>query len=145
MGIGRLMAVEAAPGRLAEFRRLRMTAAALRRFVPIAQFEIRKGVIESLAIELDNIGVSPLVIGMTVGAVLLGRIRLPPVKSFMRQPIRGNFFVARQAEACLRLSRKGLVAIATVLFEFGVSADERTRVDQLLKKVLRTRDRCNSR
>ena len=95
MGIGRLMAVEAAPGRLAEFRFLRMTAAALRGFVPVAQLEIRKGVIESLAIELDNVGVSPLVIGMTVGAVLLGRIRLPPVKSFMRQPVRGNFFVAR--------------------------------------------------
>jgi hypothetical protein len=99
-----LMTVEAAPGSLAELGRLQVAAAALHRFVRITQLKIRKAVIESLTIELDDVGVSPLVIGVTVGAVLLRRVRLPSVKSLVSEPIRRDFFVACQAEACLRFS-----------------------------------------
>jgi hypothetical protein len=77
----RLMAVEAAPRRIAKLHRLHMTAAALHGFVSVTQLEIRKSVIEGFTIELDDVGVSPLVIGVAAGAVLLCCIRLPPVKS----------------------------------------------------------------
>jgi hypothetical protein len=81
-----------------------VAASALHGFVRIAQLKIRKGVIESFAVELDDVGVSPLVIGVTVGAILLRGIRLPSMKSLMREPIGGGFFVACQAEARLRFS-----------------------------------------
>ncbi|HWN52970.1 MAG TPA: hypothetical protein VNO18_24670 [Xanthobacteraceae bacterium] len=100
----RLMAVEAAPRRIAKLHRLHMTAAALHGFVSVAQLEIRKSVIEGFTIKLDDVGVSPLVIGVAVGAVLLCRIRLSPVKSLTCRPIRGSFFVACQAKSCLRFS-----------------------------------------
>jgi hypothetical protein len=92
--IARLMTIEAASGRVAELDRLRMTAAALHGFVSIAQLEIRKCVIECLTIELNDVGISPLMIGVTTGAFLLRCLRLTPMKSLTRLTIRGNFFVA---------------------------------------------------
>jgi hypothetical protein len=93
----RLMAVEAAPRRIAKLHRLHMTAAALDGFVRIPQLEIRKGVIECFTIELHDVGISPLVIGVTMCALQLCRIRLSPVESLTRQPVRGDFLVACQA------------------------------------------------
>jgi hypothetical protein len=93
----RLMTVETASRRVAELYGLRVTAPALHRFVSIVQLEIRESVVERFAIELDDVGISPLVISMAMGAVLLHRIRLPSVKSPACQPIRGDFFVACQA------------------------------------------------
>jgi hypothetical protein len=102
--IAGLMTLETAAGCLAELGCLLMTGVAFHGFMPITQLKIRKGVIESLAIELDDVGVSPLVIGVTMGALVLRRVRLPPVKPLMRKPIRTDFFVACHAEACLRFS-----------------------------------------
>jgi len=79
--IVRLVTVEAASGRVAELYILQMTAAARHGFVGIAQLEIRKGVVEGFAIELDDVGVSSLVIGMAVGAVLFCGILLSRMKS----------------------------------------------------------------
>lgn len=97
-----LVAVEATPAGITEFYRLPMTTAALRRLVRIPQHEIRKGVIEGLAIELDDVRISPFVISVTMGAFLLHRIRLTPVKSLTRRTIRSNVLVARQAQSRLR-------------------------------------------
>ena len=36
------------------------------------------------------------------------------------------------------------MAVAAVFLEFGVSIDDRSRNDKLLKQVLRTHDRCGS-
>ena len=127
------MTIEAASGRVAEFYCLRVAAATLHDFVSVAQLEIRKSVIEGFAIELDDIGVSPLVIGVAMGAVLLCCIRLSPVESLTCQPISGGFFMACQAESRLRFSRERLVAVAAVLLEFGVSVDDRARDDKLFK------------
>jgi hypothetical protein len=90
----RLVAVEAASGRIAKLYGLHMTAAALHGFVSIVQLEIRESVVEGFAIELDDVGISPLVISMAMGAVLLRRIQLPPVKSLTCEPIRRDFFMA---------------------------------------------------
>jgi hypothetical protein len=99
--IVRLMTVEAASGCITEFYSLRMTAAALNGFVSVMQLEISKSVIERFAIEQDDIGVSPLVIGVTMVALLFRGIRLAAVKSLTRLTICGNFFMACQAETGL--------------------------------------------
>jgi hypothetical protein len=73
-----------------------MTTPTLHRFVSIMQLEIRKRVIECFAVELDYVGISPFVIGVTMVAFLLRRIRLSPVKPLACRPIGGGFLVACQ-------------------------------------------------
>ncbi len=97
MWITRLMAVEAARRRIAKLHRLRVATAAEYGLMRIAQLEIRKGVIERFAIELHDVGISPLVIGVTISALPLCSIRLSPMESLTCQPIRGDFLVACQA------------------------------------------------
>ena len=97
-----LVTIEAPPRRLSEFYRWGVTTGAWHRPVRVPQLEIRKGVIERLAIEQDDIGISSLVIGMTMVAFLLCGIRLPTVKSPPRRTIRGNVLVAIEAEPRLR-------------------------------------------
>ena len=94
--IVRFVTVEAASGRVTEFYRLSVTAVTPHGFMRVAQFEICKGVVERFTIELDDIGVSSLVIGVAMGAFLLSRVRLPPVKSFGRRPIGSNVLVTCQ-------------------------------------------------
>jgi hypothetical protein len=138
VAIVRLMTVEAAPGRVAVFCRLRVTAVTLRGLVRVSELEIRKRVIERLAIELDDVGIPPLVVGVTARAVLPRRIRLTPVKSPGQLTVRGDFLVACEAEPGLRPSRERLVAVGAVLLELFMPADERPRYDQLFEHVLRT-------
>jgi hypothetical protein len=97
MRIARLMAVEAAPRGVAKLHLLQMTAATQCGPVGFAKLEIRKGVIECLAIELNDVGISPFVIGMTVSALLLRCIWLSSVKSIVCQSIGSDFLVACQA------------------------------------------------
>jgi len=93
----RLMAVEAAPRRIAKLHRLYMTAVAQYDLMRFPQLEIRRSVIECFAIELHDVGISSLVIGVTMCALQFCRIRLSPVESLMSQPIRADFLVACQA------------------------------------------------
>jgi hypothetical protein len=93
----RLVAVEAAPGCVAKLHRLYMTAGARHSLMRVAQLEIRKCVIERFAIELHDVGISPLVIGVAMSALPLCRIGLSPMESLTREPIRGGFLVACQA------------------------------------------------
>jgi hypothetical protein len=95
--IDRLVTVEAASGCVAELYRLNMTPATLHRFVSVMQLEIRKCMVECFAVELDDVGISPLVIGVTMGAFLLHCIRLSSVKPLAGRPISGSFLVACQA------------------------------------------------
>jgi len=104
VGIVRLMAIVAAPGRVAKLHSLRVAAAALHRFVGVAELEIRESVIECFAVEQDDVGFPALMIGVAVGAVPLCGIRLPSVKSPTRQPIRGRFLVACEAQPRLGFS-----------------------------------------
>ena len=94
--IDRLVTVEATSGRVAEFHGLGMTTATLHRFVRVMQLEIRKCVIECFAVELDYVGISPFVIGVTMGAFLLRRIGLSPVKPLVCRLIGGRILVACQ-------------------------------------------------
>lgn len=105
----------------------------------VPQCEIRESVIEGLAIQLNDIGVPPRVIGVTMVAVLLGGARRTAMKPLVRRAVGGDFLVARKAQARLRFARERLVALAAVLLELGVPLDDRPRQDKLLEQVLRTR------
>jgi hypothetical protein len=89
-----LVTIEAASRRLAELDRWRVTAGARHGLVRVPEFEIREGMIERLAIKLDDVGITSLVIGVTVVAFLFGGIRLTTVKPLARRAIRGNVLVA---------------------------------------------------
>jgi hypothetical protein len=104
MRIVRLVTIEAAYGRVAELCRLRVTADARYCFVCVAEREICQFVIERLAVQLDDVGISPLMVCMTMIAFLSFCIQLTPVKSLTGRTVRGNFFVARKAEPSLRPS-----------------------------------------
>jgi hypothetical protein len=97
MRIVRLMTIEAASGGVAELHVLCVTAVASHCLVSIPKCEIRKCVIECLAVEQEDVGISPLVIGVTASAFLFRCIGLTPVKSLDQLAVGGSFFVACQA------------------------------------------------
>jgi hypothetical protein len=136
--ITRLMTVEAEAGRFAKFGSRDVTIIATRRLVGALQAKIRNRVIESLAIELHDVGTSALVVGMADPAFLLRRIELATVKAAVRQPIRCDLLVAFEALAGLRLPREGRVTTEAFVLELGMPFDERTRHDQPLQHVLRS-------
>ena len=92
-----LVTIEAAPGGVAKLRILRVTAVAWHGLVGIPKLEIRRRVIKCFAVKQDDVSISTLVIGVTMGAFLFRRIRLTPVKSLGRLAIGSSFFVAGQA------------------------------------------------
>jgi hypothetical protein len=92
-----LVTIEAAPGRVAKLHILSVAVVAWHGLVGIPKLEIRRRVIECLAVKQDDIGISTLVIGVTVGAFLFRRIRLTPVKSLGRLAIGSSVLVAGQA------------------------------------------------
>lgn len=141
MRIVRLVTIEAASGRVSKLYRWCVTAGALHGLVCVPELKIRKRVVERLAVELDDIGISPLMISVAMGAFLLRGIQLTPVKSSTLLAIRGGFFVACQTEACLRLAGKRLVTVAAVLFKLCMSADHRAGDDKLFEQGLRSHDR----
>ena len=92
-----LMTIEAAPGGVAKLDILCVTAVALRSLVGVPKLEIRRRVIKCLSVKQDDVGISALVIGVTMGAFLFRRIGLKPVKSLGRLAIGSGLFVAGQA------------------------------------------------
>jgi hypothetical protein len=97
MRIVRLMTVEAATRGVAELYILCVTAVALHRLVSGPKPEIRECMIECLAIEQDDVGISPFVVAVTMRALLFRRIRLTPVKPVGQLTVGGSFFMACQA------------------------------------------------
>jgi hypothetical protein len=99
-------------------------------------------VIEGLAVQLDDVGISPLVIRMTMAAFLFRCLRIAPMKPRTGLAICGNFLVAGHAEPRLRAWRKRFVAVAALLLELGMSGHERPGCDELFEQVLRPHRRC---
>jgi len=139
--IALLVTVEAPSGRAAKGDRGRMATAALRGSVCTLELEVRRGVIERLPIKLDDVGISPLVFGVAVPAILAQGIGLAPVKSFSLLAVCSNVVVvvASDAKTTLRLPGERRVAAAALLLELGVSRDQRARHDQRLEDILRLR------
>jgi hypothetical protein len=99
-----LVTIEAEPGGVAKLDILCVTAIALRSLVGVPKLEIRGRVIECLSVKQDDVSVSTLMIGVTMGAFLFRRVGLTPVKSLGRLAVGSDFFVACQAQSRLRLS-----------------------------------------
>jgi hypothetical protein len=97
MRIVRLVTIEAATGRVAELCRLRVTADARYCLMCVPERKIRQFVIERLAVQLDDVGISPHMVCMAMIAFLSFCIQLTPVKSLTGRKVRGNFLVARNA------------------------------------------------
>ena len=127
------MAVKAASGRVAEFYGWRVAAGARYCLVGGPEFKIREGMIERLPVQLDDVGVPSLVIGVTMGALILCGARLAPMKSLARRTIRCDFLMACKAEPHLRFARERLVTIAALLLELGMPVDDLPRHDKLLE------------
>ena len=126
-GDGRVCALER------KFCRWCVTSDARHCFVLVPELEIRKCMIECLAVQLDDVGVSSLVIGMTMVAFLFCGIRLAPMESLACRTIRSNFFVALKAEPRLGSSRERLVTVAALLLQLDMSIDELSRHDKLFE------------
>jgi hypothetical protein len=92
-----LVTIEAAPGGVAKLDILCVTAVALRSLVGVPKLEIRRRVIKCLSVKQDDVSISALVIGVTMGAFLFRRIGLTPVKSLGGLAIGSDFLVACQA------------------------------------------------
>lgn len=139
MRIFRLVTIEAASWRLAKYHLWQVASGARHRLVRLAQLEIREGMIERLAVQLHDVGIPSLVIGMAMVAFLLCRIRLAPMESLARRTIRGSVLVAVEAEPRLGFSRKCLVTFAALLLKLGMSVDNRPRHHQSFEQILRLR------
>jgi hypothetical protein len=131
--INSLVTVEALSGCLAEFDRCCVTAGARHCSVGIPKREICKGMIECLAVELDDVRFPSLVVGMTMVALIFCGIRLPPVKSLAGRTIRGNVLVTCKAKPRLGSSREGLVTAAALLLKLCMSVNDWPRHNELLE------------
>ena len=89
--------------------------------------------IEGLAVELDDVDISPLVIRMTMVAFLLRCLRIAPMKRPTGLAIGGNVLVAGHAEPRLRPWRKRFVTVAALLLELGMSGHERPGHNELFE------------
>lgn len=114
-----------------------MTTLAARGSVCAFQAEIGKVVIEGFAVELHDIGIASLVLGMAVIAFLVGRIGAAPVKALFLLSVGCDLLVTVHAKPHLRSLRKGLMAILAILFILCMTFNERARHDQPVEPALR--------
>ena len=134
-----LVTIDATTGGGAIFHfRLVATVAGSRRMGAF-QFKIGRCVIEGLAVQLDDVDATSLVIGMAVPAILYGCVGMPAVKSKLLLSVAIDLLVAIDAETRLRLPHERLMAGHAVLFQLGVPFDQRPGHHQLLEQVLRLR------
>ena len=129
--IDRLMTIDASAGHAAELGGGCVTPAAGDRGVSALQREIGKVVIERLTIELDDVRAAPLVIGVTVFALLLHRVGLASVITPARQAIRRDLLMAGETQIALRLTGKRHVALRAIIFQLGMAFDQRPGCHEL--------------
>jgi hypothetical protein len=124
--IVRLVTVETPTGRLAVFLSLCMATIAACALVRPRKDKVGEGMIEGLAVELNNVNCAPLVVGMTRIACSLRRFGVAAMEAAHLLPIHGDRLVARQAEARLQFPRKRHVTAVAGLFQVRMSSDERS-------------------
>ena len=130
VGFDRLVTIEAAPGRFSERDRLHMAAVAACGLVSALELEVCERVVECFPVELDDVGASPLVVGVTMPAIAFRRVGMTPMESPGLRAVGRDDLVTRQAKTRLRLPRERLVALPAFLFELGVSLDQGPRHHQ---------------
>ncbi|WP_315811427.1 hypothetical protein [Bradyrhizobium sp. SZCCHNR2028] len=105
----------------------------------IDQPVVRHVVVECFLVELDDVGSTPFVVGVTLPAFLGQRRLLASMQALMLPAIDCNLLVAIEAEARLRLPREGFVALSAFAFELGMLLGQRARHNQFFKQRLRSK------
>lgn len=100
-----------------------------------AEFKIGECVIERLGVELNNIRLAALVIGMAVLALDLANVRPLAVKARFSADILGDILVAIEAEPSLAFLGKGFMAALARLFKLDVAFDDIARHHEFLKQA----------
>ena len=130
MRVDCLVTIETLVGRLSENNFRQVATLATDSLVCILKLIVRKAVIECFPVQLINVGVPPLVVCVTVPALLLRRIGLQPVEPFPRPAICTGFLVAIEAKPRLRLPRERLMALAAFILKLSMSLNNRTGYDE---------------
>jgi hypothetical protein len=99
--------------------------------------EIGEAVIEGFAVERRDLRFASLMFGVAMFAFRIDDLRPAPVKTLPPLFVGRDLFMAVHAEFALRALRKGLMAIAAILFVFCVALNERARHDEPFEQVLR--------
>lgn len=114
------VASHAGRGRVAILFAGLMTTGACHRRMRVAQWKIRALMIELFGDEFDDIGIAPLMFGVTTLALQRGRIRQVSVESGLLLHIAGNILVTIQTQRGLTDLVGSVVAIGASAFQFGV-------------------------
>ncbi len=134
--LARFVTINAADRGRTEFDAALVTTLAARSAVCTVEREICFGVLESTAIQLNDIDVPALMIGVAIAAITLERRIVAPVKSPLLLAILCHVLVAIEAKLGLRLTREGFVALHAIFFEVRVALNQGARHDETLKYVL---------
>lgn len=94
------------------------------------QREIRDVMVKAILVQADDVGVSALVVCVTVGAGPAARLTVKTVKPRFRIDVCVDILVAVQAKCALLRALKCLVTIAALGLVLGVTLDDVTRHHQ---------------
>ena len=101
MGFDMLVAIKTKAWRLAERNFRKVAALTWDVFMGAIEPKIRKGMVEGLPIELNDVGATSFVIGMAALAVRLHGIGVQPVESFVKPAIGRRLLMAIETKPCL--------------------------------------------
>ncbi len=142
-----LVAVKADRGRLMKRLFSRMARLAGDRLMGIDELKIRQIVIETIAVELHDVGRAALMIGVTMPTLEFERIRLAPMIACMRFTIACDVLVACNTQARLAMRAERLVTFIALFFRLAVTlregAGHHERFDQTLCNCDPRADRKN--
>jgi hypothetical protein len=136
MGFDLLVAIKTKAWRLAERNFRKVAPLTWDVFMGAIEPKIRKGMVEGLPIELNDVGATSFVIGMAALAVRLRRIGVQSMESFVQPAIGRRLLMAIETKPCLGGARKRCMAIGAFFFELGMPFDDGARHDQLFQYVL---------
>lgn len=111
---------DAVPGGVALFRSRRMAILTGGLEMSAEQRKIREGMVEGIAVEYDDFRVAPFVFGVTVGAGVVSRIAVPPVKTGGLCYVTRNVFMTGRTEIALAPAIKGSVTGAALRLDVCV-------------------------
>ena len=137
MGIDGAVTGDAGTGCFAKFLLGGMASFAAHGCVSAFQWEVGRGVVEQLAVELHDIGCATFVVGVAVLAVGRGCVLVATVKPARLRAIGEDVLVAIEAEFGLRLALELFVTLPAVVFQLGVPFYQWTRINELFKQGLR--------
>lgn len=130
--IVRPMAVDTSRRRVSMRHASSVTVAACNKQMCSVQREIRKPVIETFLVKVNNVLVTTLMIAVTACAIELLRLRKPAVEAGLLRDVATNFRVANDTQFTLRLVRQWCVAGPAFCLDFLMTGDDWSGHDQPL-------------